>query len=223
MSAIVKDVMTTQVVTVRQGATYKDMATELREHHVSALPVLDDDGRVVGVVSESDLLAKQALDGRDPSVIDGILHRREQAKATAVTAAALMTRPAITIGVGDTVAHAARLMYTRRVKRLPVVTGDGRLIGIVSRSDALSVYSRPDDDIGREVTQAVILGTMLTDPDRFLVEVRDGIVTIAGSPETADIGRDIISSIRHIEGVVAVRDRPTYPPVERASSPGPLF
>jgi CBS domain-containing protein len=223
MSAIVKDVMTTQVFAVRQDATYKDMAAELREHHISALPVLDDEGRVVGVVSESDLLAKQALDGQDLTVIDGILHRREQAKAAAVTAAALMTRPAITVGAGDTVAHAARLMYTRRVKRLPVVTDDGDLVGIVSRSDALSVYSRPDEDIRREITQTVILETILTDPARFTVEVRDGIVTIGGTPETAAVGRDIISSIRHVEGVVAVRDRLSYPPAERPSSPGPLF
>jgi CBS-domain-containing membrane protein len=223
MSAIVKDVMTTQVFAVRQDATYKDMATELREHHISALPVLDDEGRVIGVVSESDLLAKQALDGHDLGVIDGILHRREQAKASAVTAAALMNSPAITITADDTVAHAARLMYTRRVKRLPVVTDDGHLVGIVSRADALSVYSRPDDDIRREITQTVILETILTDPARFQVEVRDGIVTIAGTPETANVGRDIVRSIRHVEGVVAVRDRLSYPPAERPTSPGPLF
>jgi CBS domain-containing protein len=223
MSAIVKDVMTTRVFAVRQDATYKDMATELREHHVSALPVLDDGGKVIGVVSESDLLARQALDGQDPGVIGGILHRREQSKATAVTAAALMTRPALTITAGDTVAHAARLMYTRRVRRLPVVTDDGQLIGIVSRADALSVYSRPDEDIRREITQTVILETILTDPARFTVDVKDGIVTIAGRPETTPVGHDIIRSIRHVEGVVAVRDRLSYPPAERPSSPGPLF
>jgi CBS domain-containing protein len=223
MKATVKDVMTTRVVAVRQGATYKDMAAELQEHHISALPVLDDQGKVIGVVSEADLLAQEALDGEDLGVIDGILHRRERAKAAGVTAADLMTRPPITITADDTVAHAARLMYGRRVKRLPVVTADGRLIGIVSRADLLSVYSRPDEDIRREITETVILGTILTDPARFTVTVKDGIVTIAGKPETSAVGSDIIGSIRHVEGVVAVRDRLTYPPDERPSSPGPLL
>ncbi|HUN31147.1 MAG TPA: CBS domain-containing protein [Trebonia sp.] len=223
MNATVKDVMTRRVVAVSADVTYKDLAAELRENHVSALPVLDGEGRVIGVVSESDLLAKQALDGQDVSVINGILHRREQNKASAVTAAALMTTPAITIGADDTVAQAARLMYTRRVKRLPVVAPDGRIVGIVSRSDALSVYSRPDEDIRREITREVILGAILTDPARFVVEVKDGIVTISGTPETADVGHDMVRSMRHVEGVVAVRDRLSYPPVERPSSPGPLF
>ena len=223
MSATVKDVMTSRVVAVREDVTYKDLADELRENHVSALPVLDGEGRVVGVVSESDLLAKQALDGQDTGVINGILHRREQNKASAVTAAALMNSPAITNGADDSVAQAARLMYTRRVKRLPVVGADGRLVGIVSRADALSVYSRADEDIRREITEEVILGAILTDPARFLVEVKDGIVTIAGTPETAGVGHDIIRSVRHVEGVVAVRDRLSYPPAERPSSPGPLF
>jgi CBS-domain-containing membrane protein len=169
------------------------------------------------------LLAKEALDGQDLGVIDGILHRREQTKAAAVTAADLMTTPPITITADDSVAHAARLMYTKRVKRLPVVTPGGRLAGIVSRADVLSVYSRPDEDITREITQTVILDTVLMDPARFEVTVRDSIVTISGRPETSAVGRDIIASIRHVEGVVAVRDRLSYPRDERPSSPGPLF
>jgi CBS-domain-containing membrane protein len=151
------------------------------------------------------------------------LHRREQAKAAGITAADLLNRPPITTTADDTVAHAARLMYVRRVKRLPVITADGHLIGVVSRADVLTVYSRPDEDIWREIIDTVILGTILTDPDRFTVTVKDGIVTIAGRPETSAVGHDIISSIRHAEGVVAVRDRLTYPADDRPSSPGPLF
>ena len=102
-------------------------------------------------------------------------------------------------------------MFDKRVKRLPVVSDDGRLIGIVTRSDVLSVYSRPDTDIRHQVTQDLILDTFLCDPGRFTVTVKDGIVTIEGTPETPLIGRDIISAIRHMEGVVAVRDRLNYP------------
>ena len=98
MNTTVKDVMTTHVVAVRLKATYKDMATRLREFRVSAFPVLDDDNRVVGVVSEADLLAKEALEFSTPGVASGILHGRERAKAAAVTAADLMTKPPVTIG-----------------------------------------------------------------------------------------------------------------------------
>jgi CBS-domain-containing membrane protein len=223
MNATVKDVMTTRVVFVRQDATYKNMAAELREHHISGLPVLDDEGKVVGLVSEADLLAKEALDGEIPGRSGAILSRRERARATGETAADLMTRPPITITADDSVVQAARLMQGKRVKRLPVVAADGHLIGIVSRVDVLSVYGRPDGDIKLEITETVILGTILTDPARFTVTVKDGIVTIAGEPETRAVGRDIIDSIRHVGGVVAVRDRLSYPPVERSSSPRPLF
>jgi len=223
MSATVKDVMTTHVVAVRKNASFKDMAISLREHRVSAFPVLDDDDRVVGVVSEADLLAKEALDLAAPGLMASVLRHREQAKATGVTAADLMTRPPVTIGPLEPVTHAARLMHARKVKRLPVIDEAGRLVGIVARSDVLSVYSRPDADIGHEITERVMLDTLLTDPARFTVTVKDGIVTVQGIPETAVVGHDMIEEIRHVEGVVSVRDRLSYP---RAGGPtiiGPRF
>jgi CBS domain-containing protein len=223
MSASVKDVMTTQVVAVRQNASYKEMAVRLREHRVSAFPVLDDQNKVIGVVSEADLLTKEAFDGEVPGFFNGILRHREQAKAAGLTAADIMTRPAITIGPDDTVAHAARVMYSRRVRRLPVVSPDGHLVGIVSRADLLSVYSRQEETIKQEITGQVMLDSFLVDPGRFTVTVKDGIVTVEGKPENSAVGHDIIDAIRHVEGVVAVRDRLTYPPAERAVSPGPLF
>lgn len=224
MNAIVRDVMTTHVVAVRKNATFKDMATQMREQRVSAFPVIDDDNKVVGVVSEADLLTKEAMDFAGPGRISSILHHREQDKAAGITAEDMMTRPPVTIGPNDFVSAAARLMYSRRVKRLPVVDDNGRLIGIVSRVDVLSVYSRPDAAIKQDITEGVILDTILTDPARFTVTVRDGIVTIEGLPETVAVGRDIIDSVRHVEGVVAVRDRLSYPRDARAAVPaGPIF
>ena len=102
-------------------------------------------------------------------------------------------------------------MYDRRVKRLPVVDGAGRLAGIVSRTDVLSVFSRPDDEILKQITNDVILDTYLMDPLRFRVTVKDGVVTMSGDPESALVGHEIIDTIRHVEGVVAVRDRLDYP------------
>src|SRR5215471_15112269 len=147
MNAIVKDVMTAPVVAVKRDTTYKELAARLREHRVSAFPVVDDHGKVVGVVSEADLLAKEALSGDDPGRIAAMLHRREHEKADALTAGDLMTHPVVTVTPQDTVEHAARLMYMLKVKRLPVVDADGHLTGIVSRSDVLAVFDRPDEEI----------------------------------------------------------------------------
>ena len=222
MNATVKDVMSTHVVAVRKSASFKDMATRLREHRVSAFPVLDEDNKVVGVVSEADLLTKEALEFAASGRVSGMLHHKEQAKAAATTAADLMTKPPVTVGPDEFVSHAARLMYARKVKRLPVVDDDGRLVGIVSRADLLSVYNRPDSDIRREIVEDIILGTLLCDPSRFTVAVKDGIVTIEGVPETARVGHDLIEEIRHVEAVVAVRDRLSYPDA-RPVNPGPVL
>jgi len=219
MNATVKDVMTTQVVAVRMNATYKEMAARLREQRISAFPVLDEDNRVVGVVSEADLLVKEALEYSAPGLVGGILHHREQAKAAGISAADLMTKPPVTIGPNELVSRAARLMYSRKVKRLPVVNDDGRLIGIVSRADVLSVFSRSDAAIRHDIIDQVIIGTVLTDPARFTVTVKDGIVTVAGTPENASVGHDMIEEITHVEGVVAVRDRLIYLPDVRQAAP----
>lgn len=215
MNAIVKDVMTTQVIWVKQDTQFAAIAAALRKYRVSAFPVLNDAGQVVGVVSESDLLAKQALGGgggsQVPGMITGILRRNQLAKAGAVVAADLMTSPPVTVSPDDTVEHAARLMYVRRVKRLPVVDADGHLAGIVSRADVLAVYSRPDADIGEEVRSGIV-AEFAPDPGTFDVSVTDGVVTLTGRPRTYEAGREIAELARHVEGVVAVRDRQDYPP-----------
>jgi CBS domain-containing protein len=212
MNATVKDVMSTHVIAVRQTAAYKEIAAVLHEQRVSAFPVIDEDNKVIGVVSEADLLAKEALEGTVPRTLPSLTQQRLRTRVNAVTAADLMTKPPVTIGADEPVTRAARLMFDRRVKRLPVTREDGTLIGIVTRSDVLSVYSRPDAEIRHQVTQDLILGTFLCDPDRFTVTVKDGIVTIEGTPETSRVGRDIIDAVRHMEGVVFVRDRLSYPP-----------
>ena len=222
MSSTVRDVMSTHVIAAREHATFKELAAMLHDQRVSAFPVVDEDNKVIGIVSETDLLAKEALEGTVPRTLRSLPHQRERTRVSGLIAADLMSRPAVTIGPDEPVSHAARLMYSRRVKRLPVTAEDGTLIGIVSRADVLSVYSRPDADIRHEITQDLILETYLCDPARFTVTVKDGIVTIEGAPETTAVGRDIIESARHVEGVVAVRDRLMYPPAGH-HTPNPLF
>ena len=127
-----------------------------------------------------------------------------------------MTHPAVTVRPRRPVESAARLMYNLRVKRLPVVDAGGRLVGIVSRTDLLAVFDRPDDEIHAEIVDDVILREFLVDPARFTVAVTDGVVTIQGTPESAELGHNLVTKIRHVIGVVAVRDELTYPPPERS-------
>jgi CBS-domain-containing membrane protein len=209
MNATVKDVMTTQVVAVRSGATFKEMAAALRQYRVSAFPVIDEQEKVIGIVSEADLLAKEAL--TDPGVLTGVLDHRDVLKAEGLTAGDLMTPRAVTVRPEDSVEHAAQLMHFLKFKRMPVVDADGGLVGLVSRADVLAVYDRPDDDIREEITGNVIVRGFGKDPRQFAVTVQAGVVTVQGSPETAALGHDIVRKIRHVPGVVAVHDQLGYP------------
>jgi CBS domain-containing protein len=208
MNAYVRDIMTTGVVAVRPDTSCRELAVMFREHRVSGFPVTADDGTVVGVVSESDLVALAA----------GRHHRGYRADRQA-TAGDLMTRPAVTIGPDDPVRTAARRMQSHRVQRLPVVDRHGRLEGIVSRSDVLSVFRRSDEEIRREITQDVIADGFFTDPARFTVTVYNGIVTLEGEPGSAVLGAGIADRVEHLEGVIAVRNRFVYPARSAPSFP----
>jgi CBS domain-containing protein len=124
----------------------------------------------------------------------------------------------VTTSPDELVTSVARLMSARRLRRVPVIDSRGRLVGIVCRSDVLSVFSRPDEDIRREITQDVIMDGFFTDPARLTVTVQDGIVTLAGEPGGGVLGRGIADQVRHVEGVVAVRDRFRYPHAGPAGS-----
>jgi CBS domain-containing protein len=216
--AYVKDIMTADVVAVRTDAPYRNMAAMFRLHRVSGFPVVDDDGKVVGVVSETDLLAADAL-GLAAGAHSGRPARRphrKQPRAGGPTAGDLMTRPAVTIGPDELARRAARLMYSHKLRRIPVVDRDGRLAGILSRADVLSVFTRPDDEIRREIVQDVIADGFFLDPAPFTVTVQDGIVTLAGTLGSGILGANITDQVQRLEGVVAVRDRFTYPTPVRA-------
>jgi CBS domain-containing protein len=203
----VGDVMTTRVVAVKKDASFKEMIIRMREFRISAFPVVDHEGRVIGVVSEADMLNKEADLAADVGPLASILRFRDHEKSAAVTAGELMTSPPVVIGPDAAVAEAARRMRDRRVKRLPVVNDTGHLIGIVCRADVLNIFARPDPEIRQEAVEEAIAESFLVDSQPFAVTVHDGVVTLTGRPENDQAGRELVERVRHIEGVVAVRDR----------------
>lgn len=210
MAARVGDVMTRKVVTVHKDAQYKDIIAVMRHRHVSALPVVDDHDRVVGVVSECDLLLKEAYADRPSGSPRLLLPRPERAKAAALTAAGLMTSPAITVTPEATAATAAQVMHGENVKRLPVVDDTGRLVGIVSRADVLGAYDRPDGLIRHEILTEVIEGKFCLDSSAFEIEVTGGVVTIAGQMESLSAAENLLDAVWDVAGVVDIRDGLTY-------------
>ena len=212
MGRSVRDVMTSDVVTVDEQASFKEIAALITGRRVSALPVLDADRRVVGIVSEADLVLKEEFPegpagGR---LFQGRRQREDRAKAAGETAAELMTSPAVTVGPDATVAEAARLLHRHSIKRMPVVDPAGPLLGIVSRADLLKVFLRSDADLARAVRQEVLLRAMWMDPDTVVVDVRDGVVTLTGQLERRSLVPIVVALVRGLDGVVGVVDRLTY-------------
>ncbi|WP_105967642.1 CBS domain-containing protein [Streptomyces geranii] len=194
MTRIVGEVMTHEVVEAHRETPVKDVLRLLHRHRISGLPVVDEDEKVVGVISESDLIRRQAA--RSP-------------RAHGVTAQELMSTPAITVHPEQRIADAARVMERHGVERLPVVDEEDRLIGIATRRDLLRVFLRTDDEIRREISDEV-LPRALGRPDHDVtVSVRDGMATLEGALEHgADLPLVIRPTFR-VDGVVGVVNRGT--------------
>jgi CBS domain-containing protein len=201
---IVSDVMTQTVAAIGRGASFKEIVRMMHDWKVSALPVLDGEGRVVGVVSEADLLPKEEFRDSDPDRYTQLRRLSDLAKAGAVTAGELMTSPALTVHANATLAQAARIMAHEKVKRLPVVDDLGMLQGIVSRADLLKVFLREDEDIAGEVRREVVSYLFPTPASSARVAVRDGVVTLSGRIRDASLVPVAARLIRAVEGVVDV-------------------
>ena len=210
----VRDVMTSPVVSVPPDTRLKELAGVLTERGVSGVPVVTSDGRVVGVVSESDLVAKQA--GRPLSrrtALEWIFGDRpsawEQRTHGATTVAEAMTGPAVTVHPECPLREAAAQMIDRGVNRLPVVE-DGRLIGIITRADLVRAYLRRDDEFLRVVRDDLIANTMSMDPADLRVEVHEGLVRVAGTVDRRSTARVLEKLIRLVEGVHDVANYMTW-------------
>jgi CBS domain-containing protein len=202
--------MTTTVVTVDRITPYQEIDRLLTRHRISGVPVLKMGREVVGVVSETDLLAAEDETRRQARMAGSIgrrWHLRKQPHVR-LTAGALMTSPAITITPDATIPAAARLMTTNHISRLPVVGEKGKLVGLVSRRDLLSVFLRPDADIAHDARQ-VLDELPLADAKAVIAEVKHGVVTLTGTiGPGADHEQDLmpltVRLIWDIDGVVDV-------------------
>ncbi|MGW6691528.1 CBS domain-containing protein [Streptomyces sp. NPDC054961] len=192
----VADLMSDEVVSVAPGTGFKDIAKLLAQYDISGVPVLDDEDRVVGVVSQTDLLA-HTVPGSGPS-------GRGAAATGPPTARDVMSAPAVAVHAEETVADAARLMTRRGVERLPVVDVEDRLVGIVTRRDLLRMFLRPDSEIRRRVTDEVLTEVLGVPAGEVDVHVVDGIVTLDGQVERRSQLPALLSLVEKLDGVVAV-------------------
>lgn len=209
---MVREVMTAEVVTVRENTPFKEIVRLLAAHKISAVPVLDAMDRLVGIVSEADLLPKEEY--RDDLSASSLLMSRSERlsrlKAAAGSAGQLMTTPAVTVRSDRTVVEAARLMDQKQLKRLPVLDPDDHLVGIVSRADLLRVFLREDAEIRAEVVAEVFGRILDVGADEVGIEVRDGVVTLAGELDDKSHVRIALQLTRQVDGVVDVIDQLSY-------------
>ncbi len=203
----VRDIMRRDVITVRPETPLKEVARLLVEHGISGLPVVDGEGRVVGVVSEGDLIVKERGETGRPRLLGALLAseraRAELAKVEARTAGDAMTSPPITIEPTAPVRVAAARMVERQVNRLPVVE-DGRLVGIVTRADLVRAFVRSDAELEHEIVEGVVRRAMWLDPHLLQVSVAEGVVRVTGRVDRRSDARILEELIRRVEGVVDV-------------------
>lgn len=201
----VGDVMTAEVRTIDGDAPLKEAATVMVKAGISGLPVVDSDRKVVGIITEADFVTAEANRswGRQRRrLLANFLGEAEHPQAKTVADA--MTKSPHTIDRGSTVTEAARKMTDLRVKRLPVVTPDGTLEGIISRADVMGAFARSDDELRKEIIDDVLIGVLQLDPTTVQVDVTDGLVVLTGSVAAKSETRLLEELAVRVEGVISV-------------------
>ena len=210
----VSDVMTRGAVSVPPETRLRELAHLLNDRRISGVPVVDEDGRCIGVISETDLLVKQlsrSVSRRLP--LEWILGDHhdpaELRRRSATTVGEAMTSPAITIEADRPLREAAALMIDDQVNRLPV-TEAGRLVGVLTRADLVRAYLRLDAEIEAHVREDVLRRTMWLDPAGFDIDAREGIVRIAGQVDRGSTARIVEKLIGVVDGVIEVQSALTW-------------
>lgn len=224
----VRDVLNTNVITAPADASVAEIASLLAGRRISAVPIVDKYDVVIGVVSWTDLRDKLEIGEPSGTVHNGWLRRwmPPRLRWPAASAVDVMSAPAVTVRPDASVAAAARLMYQRKVGRLLVVDGDGRLVGIVSQRDLLKVHARLDAVIRDEVMQQVLHRTLMIEPGTVRAGVDDGLVTLRGRTARKSIAQAAVGLAEALPGVTGVVDRLTFDtddtPAKRLSLTDPL-
>lgn len=223
----VQDVMTRTVTSVERATPLKEVAQLLVDQRISGVPVVDEDGLVVGVVSEADFLVKeQGAEAIRRRRFGRVLGESRDSRATlakieAATAGEAMTSPAITIGPASHIGEAAAIMTGNHVNRLPVVE-DGRLVGIVTRADLVRAYVRSDEELARTIRHDVLLRILWLDPTPFTVVVKDGVASISGRVERRSTAEMIERAVTMVPGIVDVKADVTWSIDDRHGEARPL-
>jgi CBS domain-containing protein len=208
----VADVMTTHVHVARPLAPFKFLVRLIEENRVSAIPIVDQKGIPIGIVSEADLLVKERRHELESA--DGLFHlskrRQERAKAEGTIASDLMTSPPITVTSDTSLSEAARLMQERNVRRLVVVDSRGRIAGIVSRRDLLQVFLRTDDELRDEITGTLIPALFVSTPEGIGIDVQSNVVTLSGELDRKSDVEILGRLTRELDGVVEVVNKLSY-------------
>jgi CBS domain-containing protein len=209
----VADVMTRAVVSVSPSTPFREIVRRMHEHRVSAVPVVDRDEHLLGIVSEGDLILKEDPGlGGSPRLLEGPHRRLDRSKAAGLRASELMSVPVHTIRPNADLGNAARTLHLKAVKRLPVVDPkSGRLVGILSRSDLLKVYLRDDAEIAEEISEHIIRRTLWLEPGVIRITVRDGLVTAHGQLERKALLPSLERLILDVPGVAGFESRLTFP------------
>ena len=210
----VRDLMQSDVLTTRPEESLKDVARTLVENRISGMPVCDAESKVVGVISEGDILFKERGRPEQRSAPLGWLldggSRTDLKKMTARTVGDAMTAPAVTIRPSSSATAAARLMIEKGVNRLPVVMQNGQIVGIVTRADLVRAFTRQDAEIAIEIQKDILERVLWAEPSAINLSVREGEVEAAGELETSTDVEIFEQLVEKVPGVVSVQSRVTY-------------
>jgi CBS domain-containing protein len=192
--------------TLSADAPFKDVVRLMDEENVSSVPVVDDGGKFLGMVTEAAVLLKEAYGpdaGAEVGRVERWRNRWEIEKAGATTAADLMTHPSEVRPDGKPW-EAAALMYENDALRLPVTQTDGTFVGVITWRDLLQVFLRDDTSIQEEISGRIMGGALLVDPAAVAVTVSDGAVSLKGQVERVDIIEVLLELVRNVPGVVEI-------------------
>ncbi len=193
----VVDLMTTEVIAVSRDTGLREAARLMFRNRVSGLPITEPDGTLAGIITEADFLRLE-------------VERQEGNRGQGDTVGDVMSRGVVTVRPDAEIYEAAKIMATQEVKRLPVVDADDRLLGVISRADIVSLYTRPDDVIEDEIREDLIRRVLLIDPDGIQVDVANGVVNLSGEVETRSEARMLEELTNRLDGVLRVESDLTW-------------